>query len=107
MRCRAFSLRILLNASGRRSRGEVRWEFRREGASVVVRVYWDDGGESLTGDYDLLHFCSEVSRELDSLLATWGEEGYLKKWMHPFPREAQLKLKQGIKVERERRQAAE
>jgi hypothetical protein len=88
--------------------GEVRWEFSRDGTNVAVKVYWDyDGGESLLGDDDLLRFSEQVDRELDGLLAAWGDDGYLKKWvLHPFPHEAHAKLRQGIQREREHRKVA-
>jgi hypothetical protein len=86
--------------------GEVRWEFRRDGLNVTVKVYWSGGGESLDGDDDLLRFSGQVDRELDGLLATWGEEGYMKKWRYPFPHEAHAKLRQGMQRERERRKTA-
>jgi hypothetical protein len=86
--------------------GEVRWEFRRNGSRVSVKVQWHDDRASLTGDDDLLHFSAEVDRELDGLLATWGEQEYLKKWRYPFPHEAHSKLKQGIEREKEHRKMA-
>jgi hypothetical protein len=86
--------------------GEVRWEFRRDGLNVTVKVYWSGGGERLDGDDDLLRFSGQVDRELDGLLATWGEEGYMKKWRYPFPHEAHAKLRQGMQRERERRKTA-
>jgi hypothetical protein len=56
------------------------------------------------GDDDLLRFSGQVDRELDGLLARWGEDGYLKKWhRYPFPHEAHAKLKQDIQMESERR----
>jgi hypothetical protein len=86
--------------------GEVRWKFRRDGPNVTVKVYWDGDEESLLGDDDLLRFSGQVDRELDGLLATWGKEGYLEKWRHPFPHEAHNKLRRGIQRERECRKIA-
>jgi hypothetical protein len=83
--------------------GAVRWFFRRNGSSVNIQVEWHDHRESFTGDDDLLHLSSEVKRELDNLIATWGTEGYLKQWRHPFPQDAYRKLELGMKSERERR----
>jgi hypothetical protein len=91
--------------------GLVTWEFRRDGSELVVKVYWDEPkrqgesqAESFVGNDDLLRFSRQVDTELDGLLATWGEDGYLKKWhLHPFPHEAHTKLKQRIKMESERR----
>ena len=41
--------------------GIVRWEFRREGSRVIVKVGWDQtGGEQLVGEDDWLHFSEEV-----------------------------------------------
>jgi hypothetical protein len=57
---------------------------------------------SSQGDEDLLHFSEEVKRELDRLIADWGEEGYLKQWRYPFPHEALRKLGVGIRSELER-----
>jgi hypothetical protein len=86
--------------------GEVRWLFRRNENSVHVQVDWHDQRETFTGDDDLLHFSAEVQRELDNLIATWGEEGYLKQWGYPFPHKAYRKLEQAMRSERERRKAA-
>ncbi|HEV8046154.1 MAG TPA: hypothetical protein VGP35_00380 [Terriglobales bacterium] len=83
--------------------GLVIWEFRRDGPNITVKAYWDHDGESLVGTDDLLLFSEQVNRELDGLLAAWGEDGYLKKWHYPFPNEAQAKLRQGIQREKERR----
>jgi hypothetical protein len=87
--------------------GLVVWEFRRDGPNATVKVHWDEWdhlGESFVGDDDLLRFSEQVDRELDLLLATWGEDGYLKKWhLHPFPGEAHAKLKHAIRMESERR----
>jgi hypothetical protein len=68
-----------------------------------VKAYWDHDEESLVGTDDLLLFSEQVNRELDGLLAAWGEDAYLKKWNYPFPNEAQSKLRQGIQREKERR----
>jgi hypothetical protein len=86
--------------------GEVRWEFRRDGHNLTVKVYWDSEGQSFMGNDDLLRFSRKIDRELEGLLATWGEEGYLNKWHYTFPHEAHTKLKQGIQREREHRKAA-
>jgi len=41
--------------------GIVRWEFRREGSRVTVKVGWDQTeGEQLVGEDDWLHFSEEV-----------------------------------------------
>jgi hypothetical protein len=85
--------------------GEVHWGFRRNGANLTVRVRWHDDRESFVGDDDLLHFGSEVDRELDGLLVQWGTEKYTKAWGYPFPREAHAKLKLVIQQERQRRKA--
>src|ERR1700730_4235319 len=85
--------------------GAILWEFRRRGPRIAVDVRWHDGRAGFAGDDDLLHFSSEVHRELESLLATWGSEQYQKQWRHPFPEEARNKLKQAIKLERDRRKA--
>ena len=85
--------------------GLVKWEFRRSGARLTVNANWDDGREGFAADDDLLHFSSEVDRELDGLLTEWGADRYLKQWHYPFPQEAHNKLKQAIKLERERREA--
>ena len=52
-----------------------------------------------------MRFGSEVDSELDRLLASWGDEGYLKQWGHPFPHEAHLKLKQALECDRNHRKA--
>ncbi len=87
--------------------GLVVWEFGRDGPNIMVKVYWDEWdqqGETFVGHDDLLRFGGQVDRELDRLLATWGEDGYRKKWhLYPFPRESHSKLKQGIQMESERR----
>jgi hypothetical protein len=56
--------------------GAVRWEFRRNGPSMTVKVEWHDERASFVGDDDLLRFSSAVDKELDDLLATWGPEQY-------------------------------
>ena len=86
--------------------GIVRWEFRRDGSRVILKVGWDQTeGEHLVGEDDWLHFSEEVDRELDRLLVEWGEERYFEEWEYRFPKEGHYKLKQGIKQERGRRQA--
>ena len=77
--------------------GEIIWKFQREGKRFNVHVRWRDGREDFTGKDDFLHFCSELDKEVDGLLATWTAEGYGKRWHHPFPHEAHGKLKQAIK----------
>jgi hypothetical protein len=52
-----------------------------------------------------VRFGSEVDSELDRLLASWGDEGYLKQWGHPFPHEAHPKLKQALECDRNHRKA--
>jgi len=79
--------------------GKVIWKFHRNGKRLEVDVRWSDGQESFTGKDDFLHFCSEVDRQLDGLLATWTAEGYQRQWHHPFPQEAHSKLKQAIESE--------
>ena len=85
--------------------GAVKWEFRRSGSRLTVKANWHDERESFAADDDLLHFSSEVDRELDGLLAEWGADRYLKQWHYPFPQEAHNKLKQAIKLECEHREA--
>jgi hypothetical protein len=79
--------------------GEVVWKFDRSGKRLNVHVGWRDGQESFTGKDDFLHFCSELDRELDGLLATCTAEEYEGRWHHPFPQEAHCMLKQAIKSE--------
>jgi hypothetical protein len=86
--------------------GAVRWEFRRNGRTLAVKVEWHDKRSSFAGDDDVLRFGSKVDRELDDLLATWGPERYQKEWRHAFPQEAHDKLKQAIRLERQRRKAS-
>lgn len=81
--------------------GEVKWTFQRGGSRVNVQVGWHDGRDKFSGDEELLHFSEEVKRELDRLIADWGEEGYLKQWRHPFPHEALRRLEVGIRSELE------
>jgi hypothetical protein len=84
--------------------GAVLWEFRRTGSSLTVKAQWDNEDRaSFVGEDDLVHFGSEVDKELDALLCKWGEEGYLKQWGHRFPKEAHAALKQAIDLERLRR----
>jgi hypothetical protein len=85
--------------------GAVRWEFRRNGPNLNLSVRWHDDRASFAGDDDLLRFSSEVDKEMDDLLTTWGPEPYLKEWRYPFPQEAHGKLKQAIRLERQRREA--
>ena len=68
-----------------------------------MQVGWHDGREKFAGDEDLLRFSAEVKRELDRIIADWGDEGYLKQWRHPFPHEAYRKLEIGIRSELKRR----
>lgn len=77
--------------------GHVIWKFHRRANRLEVHVRWRDGQEDFTGKDNFLHFCSELDRELDGLVATWTAEGYEKQWHHPFPQEAHGKLKQAIK----------
>jgi hypothetical protein len=81
--------------------GQVVWKFDRSGKRLSVDLRWKDGQESFTGKDDFLHFCSEVGRELDGLLATWTAEGYRKQWRHPFPLEGHRKLKEAVKSEQQ------
>ncbi len=83
--------------------GQVVWKFDRSGRRVTVDVGWSDGREGFIGKDDFLHFCTELDRELDGLLATWTAEGYEKQWNHPFPQEAHGKLKQAISSEAQSR----
>ncbi len=85
--------------------GAVLWDFRRSDSRLIVKVRWHDDRESFEGDEDLLHFGSEVDRQLDALLASWGADGYMKQWRYSFPQEAHDKLKRALKAERERRKA--
>ncbi len=84
--------------------GEVLWRFRRQGDRLALQVLRDKE-EIFSGDDDLLHFSSEVDRELRKLLDDWGIERYLKEWEYPFPHEAHRKLGQAITAEQKRRMA--
>jgi hypothetical protein len=86
--------------------GEVKWTFQRNGSRLSVQVGWHDGREKFAGDVDPLHFSTEVKRELDRIIADWGDEGYLKQWHHPFPHEAYRKLEIGIRSELKRRETS-
>jgi len=79
--------------------GKVVWKFHHSGRRLSVDVRWGEGQEGFAGKDDFLHFCSELDRELDGLLAAWTAEGYQRQWHHPFPQEAHGKLKQAIKAE--------
>jgi hypothetical protein len=82
------------------------WEFRRTDSVLTVKAQWDhEEKASFVGDDDLVHFSSEVDKELDALLSEWGEERYAKHWGYPFPKEAHTALKQAIKLERQRRES--
>jgi hypothetical protein len=87
--------------------GEVRWEFRRNGSSVTVKVHWHDDRESFEGEDDFLLFISQLNKELDTLLNEWGLERYLKEWHYPFPQEAHTKLIQAIRLEQQRQKLKE
>ena len=69
-----------------------------------MEVRWlEESRPIFSGEDDLLHFASAVARELHNLLDEWGTEQYLKEWRYSFPLEAQQRLEQGVKQERERR----
>lgn len=79
--------------------GQVVWKFDHSGKRLSVHVGWSDRQESFTGKDDFLHFCAELDRELDGLLATSTAEEYERQWHRPFPHEAHRKLKQAIMAE--------
>lgn len=85
--------------------GAVLWDFRRGDSSLIVKVRWHDDRESFEGNEDLLRFASEVDRQLDALLESWGTDEYMNQWHYPFPQEAHDKLKRTLKAEHERRKA--
>jgi hypothetical protein len=83
--------------------GILHWKFRPAGDRVVVRVGWSEDQIAFDGDDDLLHFGSQVNSALKRLLEDWGDEGYSKKWGHPFPAEAHQRLGEAIAAEQQRR----
>jgi hypothetical protein len=79
--------------------GRFCWKFRRSGDGCAVEVFRDNEESAIfSGDDDLLHLTSEVESALQKLLDKWGEDGYLKQWGYPFPKEAHFKLVQAIKM---------
>lgn len=86
--------------------GEYRWLFTRQNEQIQIRIvsfgrtfsrHFDEEGECvLTVQCSLLKFATKFSKQLEQLLATWGENGYHSIWGYPFPQEDFQKMKQLI-----------
>lgn len=83
--------------------GEYRWLFARQEEQIQIRLlsfsrtfsrqFDEEGTCILMFQCSLRKFATKLCKQLEHLLATWGEQGYHNTWGHPFPQEDFQKMK--------------
>lgn len=88
--------------------GELHWNLRRRDSELEIEIlrfaeivipgrHRDDAESIFKARGKWLTFARQLLSSLESIKANLGPDGYERAWRHPFPTEAQEKLREAIK----------
>jgi|SRR5215469_1340700 len=87
--------------------GELHWNWRRRGSEIELEIlqfpetvcpghHRGDAESVFKGRGKWLAFARQLLSSLESIKTALGRDGYERAWRHPFPTEAQEKLRDAI-----------